>query len=68
MNPVCSNCGYELDDNETWHGEHTIGRVYNGDGDDSVVTCPNGDCRKPFHIRCIHSIRWIQIDCNGDEI
>jgi predicted RNA-binding Zn-ribbon protein involved in translation (DUF1610 family) len=67
-NPKCSYCGYEFDDDETWHGQYTVGYVHTGDGDDSELKCPNLDCGKTFFVRCIHLIRFDQTDKDGDEI
>jgi len=68
MNPKCNHCDYEFDDEETWHGEYTVGRVYTGDGDDSTLTCPNLDCGKKFHVRCIHKLVFIPVNKDGEEI
>lgn len=67
-NPKCSHCGYELDDEETWHTPHWIGTVHNGDCDDSELVCPSLDCKKIFHVRCLHEIKFIQVDEDGDDI
>lgn len=66
--PKCSHCGYEFDDEETWHGEYTVGEVNTENGDDSELKCPNLDCGKTFFIRCLHRIEFLQIDADGDEI
>lgn len=67
-NPKCSHCGHELDDEQTWHGEYTVGKVSTGDCDESELKCPNLDCGKMFHVRCWHEVKFIQIDEDGDEI
>ena len=67
-NPVCSHCGYEFDDEETWHGKYTVGEVSTGDCDDSELKCPNIDCGKTFFVRCVHRIEFEQIDEDGEEI
>ena len=66
--PKCSHCGYEFDEEETWHGEYTVGKVYTGDGDDSQLKCPNRLCRKTFYVRCLHSLNFTQTDEGGNEI
>lgn len=67
-NPTCIHCGYEFDEEETWHGEYQVGKVYTGDCDDSELKCPNLDCGKTFYVRCIHLISFEQIDAEGEEI
>ena len=66
--PTCSHCGYIFDEEETWHGEYTVGKVHTGDCDDSELKCPNSDCGKVCHVRCIHEIRFLMIDEDGEEI
>lgn len=63
-NPTCSHCGYEFDDEETWHK----GKVSNGDCDESELKCPNNDCGKTFYVRCVHRIEFEQIDEDGDSV
>jgi rubredoxin len=63
-NPKCSHCGYELDEEETWHSME----VESGDGDISELTCPNLDCGKVFHVMCRHDINWKSCDEDGDDI
>lgn len=67
-NPKCSHCGYDLDDEETWHGEYSVGKVGKGDCDDSELKCPSLDCGKTFYVRCTHAIEFVQTDEDGDEI
>jgi hypothetical protein len=66
--PTCSHCGYEFDDEETWHGEYTVGKVNTDDGDYSVLKCPNCDCGETFFVQCLHRIEFAQIDADGEEI
>ena len=63
-NPKCSHCGYELDEEETWHGQE----VESGDGDLSELICVNLDCQKTFHVMCRHDIKWDCCDEYGDDI
>jgi rubredoxin len=63
-NPKCSHCGYELDEEETWHSMD----VDNGDGDMSELTCPNLDCKRVFYVMCRHDINWKSCDEYGDDI
>ena len=67
-NPVCSHCETELDDEDTWHGQYSVGKVHSGDCEDSELKCPNMDCGKTFHVRCTHRIEFMKIDADGDEI
>lgn len=54
-NPKCPYCEYEFDSEDTWYSdEHTIGKVYVGDGDESELICPNSDCGKKFNVVCDH--------------
>ncbi len=66
--PKCTHCEYQFDEEEMWYGEHDVGKVYIGDCDDSELKCPNEDCEKTFYVRCIHELRFIQVDSDGDEI
>lgn len=66
--PVCSHCGYELDEDELWHGEYTVGHVNTGDQEDSELKCPNLDCGKVFHVLCVHEIRFIKTDEDGVQL
>jgi hypothetical protein len=66
--PTCSHCSYEFDDDETWHGEYTVGKVNTDDGDYSVLKCPNCDCGETFFVQCLHRIEFVQIDADGEEI
>lgn len=61
-NPVCPHCNTELDEEETWHGEYTVGVVEKGDCDESEITCPNLDCKKTYKTRCVHYVRFEQVD------
>ena len=57
--PKCPHCGYEFDGEETWHSAYSkYGRVYVGDCDQSDLTCPNDDCKKPFKVECVHKITF----------
>ena len=67
-NPTCSHCGYEFNDEETWYYDDKIGDVNTGDCEHSELTCPNNDCGKKFYVNCIHLIKFIQTDEDGDEI
>ena len=68
-NPTCPHCGYEFDDDETWHTSHQSEyEVYNGDGDQSTVKCHNLDCQKVFHLMCVHDIRWKPVDEDGNDL
>lgn len=60
-NPRCCFCSYELDDDETCDSINEM-----EDEDESKVVCPN--CGKTFGVRCVHKIRFVQIDADGDEI
>jgi hypothetical protein len=66
--PVCGHCGYVFDEDDTWHGEYTVGKVYTGDGDESELKCPNLDCSRTFFVRCVHQIEFDQIDSDGLDI
>ncbi len=66
--PTCSHCGYEFDDEETWHGGNNVGKVHTGDGDLSKLTCPNDDCQKIFHVNCFHLVKFEQVDEHGDTL
>ena len=63
-NPKCSHCGYELDEEETWHTQD----IENGDGDMSEIMCPNSDCQKTFYVMCKHDINWDCCDEDGNDI
>jgi len=67
-NPKCSHCGYELDDEETWHGTFSVGKVFAGDEDYSALTCPNRDCGETFYVRCVHDIRFVPVNVDGDDL
>ena len=57
--PTCPKCSYEFDEEETWHsGYNESGEVFNGDGDESELVCPNLDCKSPFTVVCNHHISW----------
>lgn len=57
--PKCPHCGYEFDDEETWHSNYLkSGKVNVGDYDGSDLTCPNLDCGKEFTVTCIHEIKF----------
>lgn len=66
--PKCCYCGYELDDDELWYPTDEIGDIGKGDGDESKIVCPNLDCGMTFGVRCVHEIKFLQIDADGDEI
>jgi hypothetical protein len=67
-NPTCPHCSYEFDDEETWCVSHGDSDVYTGDGDISELTCHNDDCKKQFHIVCVHDIRFAACDENGNDL
>lgn len=68
-NPKCNHCGYEFSVSETWNGDAAkIGYVHTGDRDMSDLICPNDDCKKTFHVSCVHEIFFDQLDSNGDVI
>lgn len=62
INPTCPHCGYELDEDDTWHGRFTVGKVNTGDCEESEITCPNLDCGKPYKTMCVHYIRFEQVE------
>jgi len=66
-NPKCPHCEYVFDDEETWYGEYTVGKIYTGDGDESTITCPNLDCKKSFTVTCTHELVFESEDAPEDE-
>lgn len=62
-NPICSHCGTELDEEDTWHGE-----VSTGDCDQSEIKCKNLDCLKVFYTTCVHEVKFMRCDEDGEEI
>ena len=62
-NPTCPHCGYEFDEDETWHSQFSeTGEVSSEDGDESELKCPNLDCQKDFKVICVHHITWEAAD------
>ena len=66
VSPTCNHCDYEFDEEETWHGEYTVGKVHTGDCDDSKLKCPS--CEKTFYVHCIHKVEFQTTDEDGEEI
>jgi len=61
--PTCPHCDYEFDEEQTWHSDYKgTGTVYVGDGDDSKLNCPNDDCKKSFHVVCVHETKFEVLD------
>jgi len=66
--PVCPHCNYSFDSDETWYSQHSNdSRVRTGDGDESIVTCHNDDCKKKFHIVCEHVPMFTSAEEDCDE-
>lgn len=63
-NPICSHCGTEFDDDQTWHGSD----VETGDCDISELKCENLDCLKIFYVICVHEVTFKKCDEDGDDI
>jgi hypothetical protein len=68
-NPTCPHCKYEFDEEETWYSQSSkSGEVHTGDGDMSELKCPNLDCKKAFYTNCVHDIKFVACDEDGQEL
>lgn len=63
--PVCPYCEFPFDEEDTWYGKQEISK---GDCDISLLTCENDDCKKQFHVSCVHEIKFKPVDEDGDDL
>jgi hypothetical protein len=64
-NPVCPHCGYEFDDDETWHSQYSEeSMILTSEDEESEPVCLNEDCGKQFKVRCVAVIMF---DSEEDE-